>query len=193
MDSLENLYLINSTAAATLNRSLTQDQYLSAFTGSLNKKLGEILNLGDDELDQFIKIKKQIFANHYNGNSVKQYPFTPSLLNEASLSGELWILSTAPEEHIRVVLQKNHLFNRFSKIIGQSQEPKSTFLSKAVKESERTFFITDTVGDLLEANSVDGVTSIGVTWGFHKEDVLKLANPSFVAHNPEDVINYIKG
>jgi len=192
VDSLDNLYQINSAAAIALDRSLTKDQYLSAFAGPLNQKLGEILSLNEAELEKFINHKRQIFANHYNGTSVQPFPFALDLIKQASDLGTLWILSTAPLEHIRVVLEEHNLLNYFARIIGQSQQPKSVFLNEAVSESERTFFLTDTVGDLKEAGKVDGVISIGVTWGFHQADVLKTGNPSFVAHNPKDVISFIR-
>lgn len=193
MDSLENLYLINAAAANLFDRALSKEQYLLAFEGSLNKKLAEILKLNDVELQKFIDHKRQIFSSHYNGVSVKPFHFAHDLIKQASKVGELWILSTAPDDHIKVVLKENNLLDYFVRIIGQSQQPKSAFLQDAVKAGDKTFFITDTVGDLLEAGQVDGVVSIGVTWGFHQADALKLANPSFLAHNPEDVITYLKG
>lgn len=193
MDSLDNLYQINSAAAAVaLNRSLTKDQYLLAFEGSLNQKLGEILSLSEAELEKFVNHKRQIFANHYNGTDVRPFPFVLDLIKQASDLGTLWILSTAPLEHIRIVLEENNLLDYFARIIGQSQQPKSVFLSEAVSESRKTFFITDTVGDLQEAGRVKGVTSIGVTWGFHREDRLRSCQPSFIAHNPKDVISHLR-
>jgi len=49
-----------------------------------------------------------------------------------------------------------------------------------------TLIITDTAGDIKEANDV-GVRSIGVIWGVHDE-----VNPHFVAKEPSELISGIK-
>jgi len=54
-----------------------------------------------------------------------------------------------------------------------------------------TLIITDTAGDIKEANDV-GVRSIGVIWGVHDEDKLAQVNPHFVAKEPSELISGIK-
>jgi phosphoglycolate phosphatase-like HAD superfamily hydrolase len=190
--SLPNLYAINYAAASALKRSLSEDQYLAAFAGTLNQKLGETMNLNEAELAEFIGHKRRIFSDHYNGASVPLLPFASDLIKQAADCGELSILSTAPAEHIKAVLEENQLAHFFTHVVGQSQQPKSVFLEEATSGGQKTFFITDTLGDLLEANRVPGVTSIAVTWGFHGEDMLLAGQPSLVAHDPKGVINYLR-
>jgi phosphoglycolate phosphatase-like HAD superfamily hydrolase len=192
VSSLPNLYAINLAAAAALKRSLSKDQYLAGFMGPLNRTLGAIMNLSEAELAEFVDHKRRIFSDHYNSANVPLLPFAIDLIKQAADCGELSILSTAPAEHLRAVLDQHQLAGFFAHIIGQSERPKSVFLEEAVRGGQTPFFITDTLGDLKETNKVSGVTSIAVTWGFHKEDVLKAGQPSLVAHGPKDVINYLR-
>ena len=47
-------------------------------------------------------------------------------------------------------------------------------------------FITDTLGDLLEANLLE-VPTIAVTWGYHDETRLKYGKPHNIIHEFDDL------
>ncbi len=182
------------SAGLAMGYHLSKSQYRKAFYGPLNKNLGAIFNLSETELENFIKLKHKIFADFYNADRVKLFPEATSLLESISRQGELWILSTAPEIHIKKILKANQLQNFFTKIIGHSKKQKSYFLEKAVTSPniDRVFFVTDTVGDLLEASRVPSVVTIAVTWGFHTPKVLANAQPSVTANKFQDVLKFIQ-
>jgi phosphoglycolate phosphatase len=48
-------------------------------------------------------------------------------------------------------------------------------------------FVTDTLGDLLEAEKT-GVEGIGVTWGFHGAETLKRGNPVALVDTPDELV-----
>ncbi len=56
---------------------------------------------------------------------------------------------------------------------------------------ENAVFITDTVGDVLEARKC-GVKAIAVTWGFHGEATLQKAKPAKIVSTSEDLLKSIK-
>ena len=52
--------------------------------------------------------------------------------------------------------------------------------------SDQLVFVTDTVGDIMEAQKV-GVNTVGVTWGFSTEDQLKEISPDFLVSNAKEL------
>jgi len=51
---------------------------------------------------------------------------------------------------------------------------------------DELLFITDTVGDIMEAKKV-GVKTVGVTWGFSTEDQLKEIGPDYLVYNAKEL------
>lgn len=57
--------------------------------------------------------------------------------------------------------------------------------------NEDCIFITDTLGDILEANKV-GVKSIAVDFGFHERERLEKGNPFKIISNFKDIRKIIE-
>ena len=64
-------------------------------------------------------------------------------------------------------------------------------LDKYKITSEDAVFITDTVGDIVEAREC-GVRSIAVSWGFHEIETLEKARPAKIVSTPADLLRAIK-
>lgn len=193
-DSLESLYRVNFLSAQSLQKELSKKQYISGFEGSLNRRLASILELDQTQADVFTSKKTEIFPENYNTQTVQLFDFSKDLISNAGNQGELWILSTAPESHIRKLLDSVDSTKYFKKIIGQNKKPKSFFLEALVQHNpdSRVFFITDTTGDLQEAKKVIGaVHTIAVTWGFHTSELLMSETPDMLAQEPKDILEYI--
>jgi phosphoglycolate phosphatase len=95
---------------------------------------------------------------------------------------------------------KNGLISYFDEVMGNDIHNSKIVKIKMVfsKHNARPndcVFITDTLGDMREAASCD-VSSIGVTWGYHKKENLLKGNPYQIAENPENlheiITNYFK-
>jgi phosphoglycolate phosphatase len=54
-------------------------------------------------------------------------------------------------------------------------------------DRERTFYIGDTTGDILEAREA-GVRTVAVTWGWHSRERLVAVHPDFLVDRPEDLL-----
>ena len=52
------------------------------------------------------------------------------------------------------------------------------------------FFITDTLGDIKEANKV-GIESIGITWGYQDKAKLQKGNPKKIVDTPTELLDYL--
>lgn len=62
----------------------------------------------------------------------------------------------------------------------------NALMEKYDADPSQCLFITDTVGDIIEARAA-GVESIAVTWGFHPEARLATATPHALARVPHDI------
>lgn len=70
--------------------------------------------------------------------------------------------------------------------VHKSKAEKFRMLFKHFGEGTRYVFITDTLGDLREAEKV-GVQGIGVTWGFHPRARLERGNPWAIVGTPKEL------
>jgi phosphoglycolate phosphatase len=57
---------------------------------------------------------------------------------------------------------------------------------------ERTFYIGDTTGDIVEAWAA-GVRTVTVTWGWHSRERLVAARPDFLVDTPEGLLRVGSG
>ncbi len=166
------------------NPDLTFEEYSKMFHGNFWDAL-----FGGIENKTFAK--NPIFFEEYEEGI---YDFqTLSGVSKAiqSLSDQhiLTIVSSGSEPIIRKFLEKENLFDHFSGIYG-----KQTHTSKVVKLKNLldehnispldAVFVTDTLGDVLEANEV-GIRSIGDTWGLHDHSTLSLGNPEIIIDDHE--------
>ena len=56
---------------------------------------------------------------------------------------------------------------------------------------DECIFVTDTLGDLLEAKELN-IGTIAVTWGYHEEERLKFGHPDIIINNFDELIPSIE-
>jgi len=108
----------------------------------------------------------------------------------------LVVVSSSDTNFINNFLLKENLRDSFSDILGTD-----VHVSKIIKINnllekynilpKDAVFITDSLGDILEANQCN-VKSIGVTWGIHGRENLEKGNPIAVIDNPNELLDLIK-
>jgi phosphoglycolate phosphatase len=128
-----------------------------------------------------------------------QLPFLPqarkALENFRTKHG-LHIISSGWERQIRPFLQYHKIEDYFSEILCadhgvlKSDKFKDLFKSQNV-EPDNCIFITDTLGDILEARAV-GVDTIAVTFGFQPKESLEKGSPAYLANSWSEVENIIE-
>lgn len=109
---------------------------------------------------------------------------------------KLFIISSGGENNLKYFLKKNNILHFFEKILGRD-----THFSKIEKfnmvfneynlTSNDCIFITDTLGDILEAKEVN-LKSIAVTWGFHEMEILNNGNPHKIIHDYDELLPSIE-
>ncbi|MDD2657049.1 MAG: HAD hydrolase-like protein [Candidatus Pacebacteria bacterium] len=101
----------------------------------------------------------------------------------------LVIVSSTVTSPIQDYLNTRDLATYFSWVMGADVHTSKVEKIKMVFEKyeigpESCVFITDTLGDILEAEKT-GIGAIGVTWGFHKPETLKRGNPFRLVDSPD--------
>ena len=138
-----------------------------------NSKKVEYLNSVDwEEYKEFVK-----------NVMLKRNP-VPSLpevvRNLKTRNKKIVIISSGSKEVITTFLKKNNV-DYFDDVLGFEFHRDKTYKIKYIIEkysfsSDRVLFITDTLGDIIEANKV-GVDSVAVNYGLHDEKTLSLGKP----------------
>jgi phosphoglycolate phosphatase len=118
--------------------------------------------------------------------------------------GLIPVLEVLQKDHLLAVVSSNGFrtissmlerfgFDRFFKgILGSdflfSKKDKIAHaLLKYGIDRERTFYIGDTTGDIMEAREA-GVRTVAVTWGWHSRERLVAVHPDFLVDRPEELL-----
>lgn len=153
---------------------MTKDDYRQILEGNVNDwgwadRLAAVgYNGGYDFFDHYIPRMKE---------EVKLFNEMDELITRLTQEYKLFIISSAITKGIQEFLKKYSLADCFVEIMGNdihhSKVVKmNTIFSKHNLESKNCVFVTDTLGDMREAEQVD-VQVIGVTWGFNKREQLE--------------------
>lgn len=107
----------------------------------------------------------------------------------------LVIVSSNSGAVIERYLERNGVRSAFSHVWGSEQHTSKIEKIRMLSETYAVlptdcWFITDTLGDLLECARA-GVPSIGVTWGFHPRERLARGSPTLVADTPGELRDFL--
>ena len=194
-DSLDVVYTMNKDAVKCIGQELTLQEYCACFEGHINQRLAQMYSLDDEEKKKLVDFKAVLYPQYYNEKTVKLFSFAKELVTETSKLGELWIVSSSPTDLITAILETQGLHGYFTKIVGQNRQPKGIFFQEALSgyKSGEVFFVTDTTGDIKEIQKAEvDVAVIAVPWGFHTKELLESENPTLLATEPQEIINYIQ-
>src|SRR3989344_9384343 len=167
--------LVNSTLFwfglnKEVNENLTWGKYQSFSHGNFWKILNNEVKSGSHVLPENYseKYAKELLDNH-------QISTKDTILN-LNKRFRLAIVSSSSDSAIKGLLKKENLLDSFSEVFGSDRhESKAEKINDLLVEysvlSTDAVFITDSLGDILEANEA-GVKSLGVTWGLHDRETL---------------------
>lgn len=102
------------------------------------------------------------------------------------------VISSTITSPIREFLEGHDLANHFAQIMGNDvhkskvEKIKMVFEKYSV-EANDCVFITDTLGDMREAEKMS-VGTIGITWGFHTPETLQHGKPFRLVEKPSDLL-----
>ncbi|MAF36605.1 hypothetical protein CL622_05815 [archaeon] len=186
IDSFEAAYSV----CRGFNPEISKYEYRRMFEGNIFTKL--------DSHPTAKKYSPQDFGLKYQPLII-DLPFMPGIdvaINKLSGDHDLTIVSSSHSEWVDHYLTSNDLRRHFNEIHGSDVAKDKTKKFKLlievykVKPSE-CILITDTLGDIIEANEV-GVPSLAVTWGFHSKETLDRGEPGIVIHKTGDLVPAIQ-
>jgi phosphoglycolate phosphatase len=101
------------------------------------------------------------------------------------------IVSSTPSNLVAKILKQAGAFEYFVDVLGgdfdNSKIVKNKILLKKYKIlSKDAVYITDTVGDIIEAREC-GIASIAVTWGFQEKKTLQKEKPFALVDTPQEL------
>ncbi len=186
VDTLGIVYSINTQ----VNQGLSMEEYKSFFEGNIYN------------------------AKRFDGTPKKHHPnferiyeeetralVVPVALKEVlkKLRNDyiLVIISSSYTSSIKKILQKENIAILFQDVLGADVHRNKVFKIRMILEKykitqEEAVYVTDTVGDILEAREC-GLKSIAVSWGFCFHDVktLQKANPARIVSTPDELIKTV--
>ncbi|MEI7580144.1 MAG: HAD hydrolase-like protein [bacterium] len=148
------------------NPTMGADEYRAMYTGNIYDSIKVQRVKQPIEFDFFKFYAAEI-------NSLAPIPGMSELLKKISPQG-ISIVTSSITKIVQDYLINYKLYSYFDEILGcdleKSKILKLTMLQKKYPD-KRLIFITDTLGDVLEANKLH-LDTIAVTWGVHEREVL---------------------
>ncbi|HTE48370.1 MAG TPA: HAD family hydrolase [Candidatus Paceibacterota bacterium] len=177
----------------TLNREIDPDlsleQYKSFYKGNIHNAI---------KADGSAKSYRSDFDDEYSERTreLKVPDELKRIVSELSSKYTLAIVSSTSTASIKNILEREGIYPSFSDISGSDVHKNKSFKIKAVMEKykvtpEESVYITDTVGDIMEARAC-GVRAIAVTWGYHDEKTIAEVKPAKIVRTPAELLKTIK-
>lgn len=173
---LTDSYDVCINVSKQFNPELTDESYKVLFTGNIY----EALEKGKDANVKVTKVNNDLYFEIYEPLILEVPPregFKEILENIVNKGIKIAFVSSCYTKPLTNYLIKYKLIDYVSEVLGgdieKSKVKKFTKLLEDHKVSaEDCLFVTDTLGDLIEAEKV-GLPSVGVTFGFHDRITLE--------------------
>lgn len=167
--------------------NITREEHRKLFEGNIHVEREKLKHrdTGFDLMKVFSDSKKTDVID----NKIKE------ILESLSNNYLLGVITSGYEYGINNFLKNNDLSKTFSFVYGyETDKIKIHKFEKALKEFNLTkdecIFVTDTLGDILEANEV-GIRTIAVDFGFHERERLQKGNPTWIVSSFRELYNII--
>jgi len=108
----------------------------------------------------------------------------------------LFIISSNSEKIMHKYFEKNKSSNIFKEMLGVETHTSKTekfkmLFNKYILTKDDCIFITDTLGDILEANRL-GIDTIAVDFGFHERERLMKGSPKKIVSHFDEILPAIE-
>jgi phosphoglycolate phosphatase len=165
-----------------------REDYLALFEGNFYESMAA---RGVD-LAAFAQAAKEILPGIDYG-AMKPFDGLIPVLDSLQKDHLLAVISSNGSRTIRRMLERFGFDPYFEEVLGSdflfSKKDKIDYaLAKYGIPPERTFYIGDTTGDIVEARAA-GVRTVAVTWGWHSRERLVAAHPDFLVETPEVLLS----
>lgn len=173
------------------NKDLTWERFQDFSNGNFHDGFERAL-----KEENFISIGN--FYDHYDKNLIKLniHEVIQNALLFLASKYKLVIISSTHATQICNFLKKENILECFEDVLGHDTHKSKVVKIKSVlvkydAKPDDCVFITDTLGDIKEANECN-VPSIGVTWGLHAHAKLSEGNPVSIIDDPMNLVSAIQ-
>jgi phosphoglycolate phosphatase len=165
----------------------TREDYLVLFEGNFYESMAA---RGVD-LAAFAQAAKEIMPG-IDYDAMRPFDGLLPVLESLRKDHLLAVISSNGSRTIRRMLERFGFEPYFQEVFGSDfliskKEKIDHALAKYGIPPERTFYIGDTTGDIVEARAA-GVRTVAVTWGWHSRERLVAAHPDFLVETPEGLL-----
>ena len=166
----------------------TREDYLALFEGNFYESMAA---RGVD-LAAFAQAAMEIMPG-IDYDAMRPFDGLIPVLDALQKDHLLAVISSNGSRTIRRMLERFGFDPYFEEVLGSdflfSKKDKIDYaLAKYGIPPERTFYIGDTTGDIVEARAA-GVRTVAVTWGWHSRERLVAAHPDFLVETPEVLLS----
>jgi len=182
-DTLELAFNISKT----LYHNLSLDDYKDFFNG--NVYAGDTVS-DENKNKKFFSMQNKQFKELIIEREIK------AELLKMKDQFDLFVISSNMETTLNNYFENNNIIHIFKKVLGvethKSKVEKFKMLQKEFSlTKENSIFITDTLGDIREANKI-GFNTIAVDFGFHERERLKIGKPLKIISNFKELLPLIQ-
>ena len=166
----------------------TREDYLALFDGNFYESMA----VRGVDLAAFAQAAKEIMPG-IDYDAMRPFDGLLPVLESLKKDHLLAVISSNGSRTIRRMLERFGFDPYFEEILGSDflfskKEKIDHALAKYGIPPERTFYIGDTTGDIVEARAA-GVRTVAVTWGWHSRKRLAAAPPDFLVEAPEGLLS----
>jgi len=185
---LEDTFDWNYEVARKRYKNLDKENYRNWFNGNIYEH-PTVKAAGPMNIIEYFEQYKKGFENRIIKIEFKE------MLIKLKEKFHLVIISSIDDDIINPYLKRSKIDNLFEEVWGirrktSKVEKFKDFLKLYKVDTNHCLFITDTLGDIREANKVN-IKSIGITWGYQTKDSLKKGNPIKIVDSIKELENYL--
>lgn len=185
---LEDTFDWNYEVAKKRYKNLKREDYRGWFDGNIYEH-PTVKAAGPMNIIEYFEQYKKGFEYRIIKPEFKE------MLIKLSRKYHLVIISSIDDDIINPYLKRNKIDNLFEEVWGirkktSKVEKFKDFLKLYEVDTNNCLFVTDTLGDIREANKVN-IKSIGITWGYQTESSLKRGNPIKIVDSMEELEKYL--
>lgn len=177
---------------------MTTDMYMELMSGNFHEEMGKLtipkLELTEEE--------KAVRRSEYSKNKLEMpiYDGIQELLTDLHTKGYLLMINTSAYERNCVpLLERNDIAQLFTFIAAAELSKSKVEKFNMIREqygvtADEIIFVTDTLGDLREADIAD-IPTVAVTWGGHNETFFTRephANLIGIANSMDELKDFIE-
>ncbi len=183
---VDSLWLAFGTAQK-VHPHFTLEKWLPMFEGNI------YANYDHSECTEACKPGQEDYFSIFSSRigELVAFPGMPEVVAQLSATYGLAIVSSSVSMDIMSTLKRLGLDAHFADVLGKDVhtskvEKINSLLARYEARADDCVFVTDTLGDMLEAEEA-GLVAIGVSWGFLPKEKLILGKPFRIVDTPQEL------